>query len=616
MAQIDLGKLKFNWRGTWNNTTAYETDDVVFRNGQAYVATADEAAGQAAPEQNADWELMAAGINFRGQWNNAVTYFLNDAVTEDGALFILTGVAENAGSTGEDPALGGNWTAVSPAPDQNVLTEIGDLVYRNNEGLNARLGIGVNQASLSVQPANRETFIGQVFQYEEDGTGGNALQTPGSVAAATYNLTTNNVRNDHYAVEGEDRNGAIAWSQEPTIVVNIGDTIIFDNTATTAAHPMSIRVADGGASVTTGTYTGEGTATVTWNTTGVAAGTYFYQCQNHVGMIGQIVVRDITNRQGANNANGTMDVTRGQVYTITLDNVTNGVAYNLFTAAAPQVGAANALTAGEGNGAPAGTTFAGTPVTFTFSPNQTTPNTVFLASQANTGNMVTITVNDATFEPSWAATAADALNLETPDATNTFVLQTDNAQTANLTFTLPTAAPTLDRQVLVSTTGGVTSWASPTEINQTHHTFGSTVTGIPTWARTINVHLFNLAGGTTWGQGIRLGDANGLITSGYSGASAYLASGGSSGETDWNGSYALFGYGGTYISDGLIIIKYNGTSSGSHLWTFNGNNSMRPGYNQFMGGFLNAGTAHPITQIQVANYAGGGQSGHFRLTFE
>lgn len=420
MASIDLGKLKFNWRGTWDNVTAYEADDVVFHNGQTYVVTADQAAGQAAPEQNANWDLMAAGMNFRGEYNNATTYFLNDTVTEDGALFILDGVDENTGSTGADPTLGGNWTAISPAPDQNVLTEIGDLVYRNNEGLNARLGVGANQATLSVQPANRETFIGQVFQYEEDGTGGNVLQTPGSVPAVTYNLTTNNVRNDHYTVEGEDRNGAFDWVQEPAIVVNIGDTIVFDNTATTAAHPMSIRVADGGASVTTGTYTGEGTATVTWVTTGVAAGTYFYQCQNHAGMIGQIVVRDITNRQGAANANGTMDVTRGQAYTITLDNLTNGVTYNLFTAAAPQIGAGNALTAGEGNGAPAGTLFNGTPVTLTFTPNQTTPNTVFLASQANTANMVTITVNDATFEPSWAATAADALNLETPDPQKRF----------------------------------------------------------------------------------------------------------------------------------------------------------------------------------------------------
>ena len=113
MAFIDLGKLKFNWQGVWNNTTAYETDDVVFRNGQTYVLTADQTAGQNAPEVNVNWELMASGINFRGAYNAAVSYSLNDAVTENGALFILDGIAENAVSTGLNPSQGGNWTAVT-----------------------------------------------------------------------------------------------------------------------------------------------------------------------------------------------------------------------------------------------------------------------------------------------------------------------------------------------------------------------------------------------------------------------------------------------------------------------------------------------------------------------
>ena len=30
MAQIDLGKLKFNWRGAWVSTAAYGKDDVVY----------------------------------------------------------------------------------------------------------------------------------------------------------------------------------------------------------------------------------------------------------------------------------------------------------------------------------------------------------------------------------------------------------------------------------------------------------------------------------------------------------------------------------------------------------------------------------------------------------
>ena len=409
MAQIDLGKLKFNWRGTWNNTTAYETDDVVYRNGQAYVAVADEAAGTAAPEENADWQLMSAGINFRGEWNIATTYYLCDTVTEDGGLFILDGADENEGITGADPTLGGDWTAITPAPAQNVLTEIGDMVFRNNEGNNQRLTINPTIGKgLSVAEAPRETYSSRAFTYEENGTGGNTVLTPGSVPAVTYTIRTRNVRANHFTLNGSDRSGTFSWIQEPTITVNIGDTIRFNNTDTFAAHPMAIRVADGGASVTTGTYTGEGTATVEWDTTGVAAGTYFYQCTNHAGMIGQIVVRDISNRQGANNANGTIDLTRGKTYTITLDNVTNGVAYNLFSAAAPQIGAANAITLAEGNSAPGGTTFLGTPLTFTFTPNETTPNTVFLASQANTGNMVTITINDNVYVPSWGQASSAA----------------------------------------------------------------------------------------------------------------------------------------------------------------------------------------------------------------
>jgi len=409
MAQIDLGKLKFNWRGTWNNTTAYETDDVVYRNGQAYVAVADEAAGTAAPEENADWELMSAGINFRGEWNIATTYYLYDTVTEDGGLFILDGADENEGITGADPTLGGDWTAITPAPAQNVLTEIGDMVFRNNEGNNQRLTINPTIGKgLSVAEAPRETYSSRQFTYEENGTGGNTVLTAGSVPAVTYTIRTRNVRTNHFTLNGQDRDGTFSWIQEPTVTVNIGDTITFNNTDTFAAHPMAIRVSNGGASVTTGGYTGEGTATVSWDTTGVAAGTYFYQCTNHAGMVGQIVVRDITNRQGANNANGTIDVTRGKSYTITLDNVTNGVAYNLFSAAAPQIGAANAITLAEGNGSPNGTTFNGTAITFTFTPNETTPNTVFLASQANTANMVTITVNDNVYVPSWGAAAGAA----------------------------------------------------------------------------------------------------------------------------------------------------------------------------------------------------------------
>ena len=44
MATFDLGKLKFNWRGAYADSTAYETDDVVLHKNGAWVVTADVAA--------------------------------------------------------------------------------------------------------------------------------------------------------------------------------------------------------------------------------------------------------------------------------------------------------------------------------------------------------------------------------------------------------------------------------------------------------------------------------------------------------------------------------------------------------------------------------------------
>ena len=37
MATINLGNIKFNWKGTYNNSTAYAVDDVVSSGGSSYV---------------------------------------------------------------------------------------------------------------------------------------------------------------------------------------------------------------------------------------------------------------------------------------------------------------------------------------------------------------------------------------------------------------------------------------------------------------------------------------------------------------------------------------------------------------------------------------------------
>ena len=111
----------------------------------------------------------------------------------------------------------------------------------------------------------------------------------------TYNITVQAFSNVNYTLNGNDRNGLVTGN-DPTVTVQAGDTINFNVNA--GGHPFYIKtVYVGGTSnqVTTGTITGtQGltNGTLSWNTTGVSAGTYYYICSPHafLGMGGSIVV--------------------------------------------------------------------------------------------------------------------------------------------------------------------------------------------------------------------------------------------------------------------------------------------------------------------------------------
>ncbi len=112
----------------------------------------------------------------------------------------------------------------------------------------------------------------------------------------TYNITVTANSNINYQLNGNDRNGLVQGN-DPTVTVQAGDTINFIVT-NTFGHPFYIKTAFTGGSgnqVTTGTVTGtQGTqsGTLSWNTTGVSAGTYYYVCSPHAafGMGGSIVI--------------------------------------------------------------------------------------------------------------------------------------------------------------------------------------------------------------------------------------------------------------------------------------------------------------------------------------
>ena len=99
----------------------------------------------------------------------------------------------------------------------------------------------------------------------------------------------------NYILIGTDRNGSVS-GEDPTVTVNKGDTIIFD--VDSSRHPFYIKTEfsrGSGDQVITGTISGTpGTQNgkLSWNTTGVSAGKYYYVCSPHAsfGMGGSIII--------------------------------------------------------------------------------------------------------------------------------------------------------------------------------------------------------------------------------------------------------------------------------------------------------------------------------------
>jgi len=118
MATVNLGAIKFNWKGAYNNSTAYAVDDVVSSGGSSYICIL-------ASQGNA--------VSNGTYWN----------------------VMSQAGTNGTDVS--------------TTLTTQGDILYRDGSGLQ-RLGYGTSGKVLTTKgsgqnPAWETASGGKVLQY-------------------------------------------------------------------------------------------------------------------------------------------------------------------------------------------------------------------------------------------------------------------------------------------------------------------------------------------------------------------------------------------------------------------------------------------------------------------
>lgn len=100
MAQIlDLGKLRFNWKGVFNNTVEYSYNDIVKYGANLYAYKASAATTGFIPTNTTYWVLVTEGIVWRGTYTANDIYFKNDLVTDGTSTYIVT-----TGHTAPNPA--------------------------------------------------------------------------------------------------------------------------------------------------------------------------------------------------------------------------------------------------------------------------------------------------------------------------------------------------------------------------------------------------------------------------------------------------------------------------------------------------------------------------------
>lgn len=267
MATIDLGKLKFQWRGIFTTATAYEVDDVVHFNGTTYVVTTavdntntiepDAAAGGDHP-----FEVMARGVNFRGEYDATASYVHLEIVTFQDASYIAeaTGPFTNQQPDVVDSAF---WGLLTPAPDPNVLTTAGDLVTVDSDLSTTRIPVGPEGSSLTVIKNPREDFARSMTYSVGTETPATAILTDTDDNTRVFGDNTTNAsitltRGQSYQIvfpaDGQTYSikdpadagyntagtgGRVTVGTSPDSVAN-GGIILFSPSTDTSVHPNSL----------------------------------------------------------------------------------------------------------------------------------------------------------------------------------------------------------------------------------------------------------------------------------------------------------------------------------------------------------------------------------------
>jgi len=92
MAQIlDLGKLRFNWKGEYSSSVEYSYNDIVKYGPNLYAYKAVTASTNVAPTSDSSkWAVASEGFAWRGTYTAGTLYYDNDIVTDGTSSYVVT----------------------------------------------------------------------------------------------------------------------------------------------------------------------------------------------------------------------------------------------------------------------------------------------------------------------------------------------------------------------------------------------------------------------------------------------------------------------------------------------------------------------------------------------
>ena len=146
MADFRLGRLKFNWRGDWQASTAYVIDDIVAFKGNTYVCVVNHTSASDETQWDSTdydiatprWQLHVPGTRMMGVWTANTFYAVNDLVSFGANQYLC--VANHTSPASEDLFYSAqtNWTLYVSSVDykgawsNGVYYKLNDIVRYGN----------------------------------------------------------------------------------------------------------------------------------------------------------------------------------------------------------------------------------------------------------------------------------------------------------------------------------------------------------------------------------------------------------------------------------------------------------------------------------------------------